>query len=154
MRQSAEQLIREAEETGKFLSPEDRTGRMAREIGVLRAIVVSLCTALNSLTNQDVYRDPRSRWLDTEVEDLPVLLEIDYEKGDPGVHTFPNGDPGYPPTPASVAISYVYIAGYRIDDFESVFTGGLHERWVRYAEEQIEAEELEAAENRQAGEEE
>ena len=31
-------------------------------------------------------------------KDLDLEVEFDYTPADPGVHTYPNGDPGYPPT--------------------------------------------------------
>lgn len=42
------------------------------------------------------------------VED-DVILEVSgtYSPGDPGVHTFPNGDPGYPPTGPEVDIEKI-----------------------------------------------
>lgn len=33
-----------------------------------------------------------------------AIVEFYYEAGDPGVHTFSNGDPGYPPTGSSIEI--------------------------------------------------
>ena len=34
-------------------------------------------------------------------------VEYDYEPGDPGIHTYPNGDPGVPGTSASVTIKAI-----------------------------------------------
>jgi hypothetical protein len=38
-----------------------------------------------------------------------ALLEVEYyyQPGDPGVHTYANGDPGHPPTPPEVDITSV-----------------------------------------------
>jgi hypothetical protein len=46
-------------------------------------------------------------------------LEVDYtyDPGDPGVHTFSNGDPGYPPTsPCIDELKDVRVAGVSILD--------------------------------------
>lgn len=37
-----------------------------------------------------------------EFEELTV--EYNYHPGDPGIHTYRNGDPGYPPTPEEYEI--------------------------------------------------
>ena len=34
--------------------------------------------------------------------DQELEVKFDYTPEDPGVHTLPNGDPGYPPSPESI----------------------------------------------------
>ena len=46
--------------------------------------------------------------------DAPVTVGFAYEAGDPGVHTFPNGDPGYPPTGDCLEVSEVWLRGVDI----------------------------------------
>lgn len=43
------------------------------------------------------------------VDDLVVSVGFTYDPGDPGVHTYPNGDPGYPGTPSEVSIEEIWI---------------------------------------------
>ena len=40
---------------------------------------------------------------------LEVTFEFNYEPGDPGVHTFSNGDPGYPPSGPEIEIIKAWI---------------------------------------------
>ncbi len=37
-----------------------------------------------------------------------LFVEFDYTPGDPGVHTYPDGDPGYPPTSPEFNIIHVW----------------------------------------------
>jgi hypothetical protein len=138
MRHDAERLIREAAETAKFLSPEDRLGRLAREVGALRGHVVNLCGVANLLSNSTIDRDQRCHYVDAALGDIPVLLEVDWEKGDAGIYTLPNGDPGFPPTDASVSIIAAFIAGERVEDLEVNFSKSILERWTTHAIEVLE----------------
>jgi hypothetical protein len=77
----------------------------------------------------------KGRWyVDSWLGDVPVLLEADYEKGDPGRHTLSNGDPGYPPTPASTSVYAVWIGGTLVEDLDTIFTEWQLERWNEAAE--------------------
>jgi hypothetical protein len=55
-----------------------------------------------------------------------ILIEIEvevtgeYMPGEPGVHTYPNGDPGYPPTPPSFDIHEVKLNGTNISHLLSI----------------------------------
>ena len=43
------------------------------------------------------------------------LIEYVFNPGDPGVRTFRNGDPGYPPTPGEAEIQSITIEGKKMD---------------------------------------
>lgn len=47
-----------------------------------------------------------------------ITLEIEgyYDSGDPGVYTYSNGDPGYPPTDPSFTIDCIKFKGLDISD--------------------------------------
>lgn len=68
----------------------------------------------------------------------PVFIKYTYSPGDPGIHTFPNGDPGYPPTGPEIEItSAVYGDGSPVqyeDDEELV------EKWFEACEEDFQAQ--------------
>lgn len=51
---------------------------------------------------------------------------INYVPGDPGVRTFPNGDPGYPPTGPDVEVVYAYVE----DGDELADTFGARCAWI------------------------
>jgi hypothetical protein len=51
------------------------------------------------------------QWNNAEID-----VSFDYEEGDPGVHTYPNGDPGYPPSPEELIVSSVRYKGKDITD--------------------------------------
>jgi len=38
-----------------------------------------------------------------------LVIDFDYQPGSPGVHTLPNGDPGYPETPETLEITSVQL---------------------------------------------
>lgn len=38
-----------------------------------------------------------------------LIIDADFEPGDPGVHTLRNGDPGYPPTGDSLEVTSVML---------------------------------------------
>lgn len=44
-----------------------------------------------------------------KVGNVKLTAEGEYYKGDPGVHTLRNGDPGYPPSPAEFEIEKIFI---------------------------------------------
>ena len=48
--------------------------------------------------------------IEIEIEGTQVSFHYTYEPGDPGVHTYPNGDPGYPGTGPEVTIHSAYAA--------------------------------------------
>jgi hypothetical protein len=43
--------------------------------------------------------------------DCDVLIGVEYEPGSPGMHTMPNGDPGYPDEPPSLEVCEVWLNG-------------------------------------------
>ena len=49
---------------------------------------------------------PYESWVTLEV---PVTVKVLIYPGDPGVRTFSNGDPGYPPTPPEFEFSEAWI---------------------------------------------
>lgn len=55
-----------------------------------------------------------------------IEVRFDYTPADPGVRTYPNGDPGYPPSPEEFNINSVWYKGVEItdlfdsDDFEAM----------------------------------
>ncbi len=51
------------------------------------------------------------RWNNAHVE-----VSYDYWPPDKGVHTYPNGDPGYPPSPAEIEITKVEYNGQDVTD--------------------------------------
>ena len=62
-------------------------------------------------------------------EEIEVVVEANYIPGDPGVRTFRNGDPGYPPTEAEVEITSVlktdvsadfWFPQWRVVDFDTL----------------------------------
>ena len=52
-------------------------------------------------------------------KEIDVDVDFDYEPGDPGVHTYSNGDPGYPPTREVFEITSVKHNGIEIIDYLS-----------------------------------
>lgn len=44
---------------------------------------------------------------DHDGDDLNLIVNYTYWKGDPGCHTQRNGDPGWPPEPAAIEIEMV-----------------------------------------------
>ena len=50
-------------------------------------------------------------WNNAEID-----VSFDYEEGDPGVHTYSNGDPGYPPSPPEFIITSVDFKGIDVTD--------------------------------------
>ena len=48
--------------------------------------------------------------IEIDIEGTLVNFHYTYEPGDPGIHTYPNGDPGYPGTGPDVNILYAYAA--------------------------------------------
>ena len=110
---------------------------LAAENGFLTRELREASEEIARFENKRVPREKGSLYFDFFLEDIPVLVEVDYEKGDPGRYTLSNGDPGYPPTPASVAVTRVWIAGWKIDSPEAVFSDWQMEKWSTQAEEAI-----------------
>ena len=50
---------------------------------------------------------------------IDVDVDFDYQPGDPGVHTYSNGDPGYPPIGEVFEITSVKHNGVEIIDYLS-----------------------------------
>ena len=50
-------------------------------------------------------------WNNAEID-----VSFDYEEGDTGVHTYSNGDPGYPPSPPEFNITSVHYKDIDIID--------------------------------------
>jgi hypothetical protein len=49
-------------------------------------------------------------------KEADLHVTFDFYKGDPGVHTYSNGDPGYPPTDDDIEIISVEIGPYDVTD--------------------------------------
>jgi len=50
--------------------------------------------------------------MNTEYQISPtakLVIDFDYQPGSPGVHTLPNGDPGYPETPETLEITSIEL---------------------------------------------
>ena len=45
----------------------------------------------------------------TEKNNVELVIEYEFDKGEKGRHTLDNGDAGYPPTPPSVEITSIKI---------------------------------------------
>lgn len=52
---------------------------------------------------------------------IDMEVETYYEKGDKGVHTYSNGDPGYPPTPDEYWIEAIYVGCENIVEIVSEY---------------------------------
>jgi hypothetical protein len=61
--------------------------------------------------------------------DATVMVEYEYEPAQRGVHTLPNGDPGYPDEPAQVNIVSVLVNGAMVD--ADLFADAVLDRWVQ-----------------------
>jgi len=48
--------------------------------------------------------------------DQQIEVKFDYTPADPGVHTLPNGDPGYPPSPEEVEIISIHWGDIDVTD--------------------------------------
>lgn len=48
--------------------------------------------------------------------DQQIEVKFDYTPADPGVHTLPNGDPGYPPNPEEVEIISIHWGDTDVTD--------------------------------------
>ena len=61
-------------------------------------------------------RTPDLDYANVSIDGISADLTVGYafEAGDPGVHTFPNGDPGYPPTGDCLEVSEVWLRGVNI----------------------------------------
>lgn len=59
--------------------------------------------------------------IEFEEETLPVYVLYNYYPGDPGVHSYSNGDPGYPPTGPEVEITSIvdHLCREHIDTLDS-----------------------------------
>lgn len=91
------------------------------------------------------FRTKGFNYVDAMLGEVEVLLEVEYDRGDPGVHTFSNGDPGYPGTDSSTTLIDVYIGGESVlpggeCSIEDVFCYSLIEKWEAEALEKIEAD--------------
>jgi len=55
--------------------------------------------------------------------DQQIEVKFDYTPADPGVHTLPNGDPGYPPSPEEVEIISIHWGDTDVTDLVFEFFG-------------------------------
>ena len=61
---------------------------------------------------------------------IKMEVEMYFEKGDKGVHTYSNGDPGYPPTPDEYYIESINVEGINIAEIVSEYDKGMIEKEV------------------------
>jgi len=50
----------------------------------------------------------KNRTASIEFRGIEVDVDYYFDEGDPGVHTYSNGDPGYPPTPPEFSVERVW----------------------------------------------
>lgn len=104
----------------------DPRERLARQVGLLQAEIRKLLPAPLPL--------PKGSFCcEAEIEGLgDCTIHYDYSPGRPGVHTLPNGDPGYPDDPAELEVTVVQIEGCEFDAF--VFSESAQEDLTAAAE--------------------
>jgi hypothetical protein len=54
-------------------------------------------------------------------------VNFNFHPGDPGVHTYSNGDPGYPPTDPEIEINSVFLGPYDITDLVEIYLDDITE---------------------------
>lgn len=52
-----------------------------------------------------------------DIDKLSFAVKYEYDKGHPGRMYLPNGDPGYPPEPASVSLVSISLHGHELTDY-------------------------------------
>lgn len=79
---------------------------------------------------------------ETELEDQEVTVEAEISGGDPGVRTYPNGDPGYPPSDPDVDLTGVFNAEGK--DIQHLLTDAVLDDLIVQALEESERREADA----------
>lgn len=70
-----------------------------------------LCADLQLLTGQSAIATPGCDTTTVVLGDLDVLVEYEYDAGERGCHTLPNGDPGWPEIPPTVMLVSLFLNG-------------------------------------------
>lgn len=104
----------------------DPLERLAREVGMLRSEV-------RKLVPEPLKLPKGSFCCEAEIEGLgDCTICYDYSPGRHGVHTMPNGDPGYPDDPAELYVTVVQIGSCEFD--AEVFSEAVKEDLTAAAE--------------------
>ena len=99
-------------------------------------------------------RDKNLAYFDVNCHELDcmVTVGVEYEPGRPGVHTLPNGDPGYPDDPPQLQVCEVWVGDTDIGAvlLERVAQQIESAAWERMAELQQEARDNDAQDRAEA----
>ncbi len=79
-------------------------------VGFHEGTIKRLCEEIASLTNEGVSRERGFHYVEASLDDLPVMLQCEYDPGEHEVRYYKDGS-GHPGSPAYAEVVGVWVAG-------------------------------------------